>query len=133
MIFIHPDVAKWVIDGIEGARFIDGSQGIGYLKDGQLVAGVAFESQNTKTMWGHQRIDMPPSKSFWINVADYIFNQSGCTRFSAYVDASNEKAIRLNKHIGFVVEATLHDAGDNGDVLIMTLFKDKCRFLKWMK
>jgi RimJ/RimL family protein N-acetyltransferase len=133
MIVIHPDVALWVMDGIEGGRYIEGMTSIGDVKDGKLIAGVAFESQNTKTMWGHQRIDSAPSKSFWINVADFIYNQSGCVRFSAFVDANNEKAIKLNKHIGFVVEATLHDAGDNGDVLIMTLFKENCRFLKWIK
>jgi RimJ/RimL family protein N-acetyltransferase len=133
MIYSHPDIAKWVMAGIDGGRYVEGMQGIGDIKDDELIAGVAFESQNRNTLWGHQHITKTPSKSFWIAVANYIYNQCGCIRFSAIVDANNEKAIRLNKHIGFVVEATLKDAGDNGDLLIMTLWRDNCRFLKWVK
>ena len=133
MIIASSDVAKWVMSGIESGRYIDGMQGIGDFKDGELIAGVCFESQNKNAMWGHQHITKPPSKSFWIEVARYIYIQCGCKRFSAIVDASNEKAIKLNKHIGFKTEATLAQAGNNGDLLIMTLFKEDCRFLNWIK
>ena len=131
MVVIDKSIAMWVMDGI--GRWSPEMTAIGDIKDDKLIAGIAFESQTKNTLWGHQRIDSPPSKQFWINAADFIFNQAGCIRFSATVDASNEKAIRLNKHIGFVVEATLRDAGNNGDVLIMTLFKENCRFLKWVR
>jgi RimJ/RimL family protein N-acetyltransferase len=133
MIVIHPDVARWVIDGIEGGRYIDGSQGIGYAKDGKLVAGVAYESQNKNCTWVHQRIEQSPSKQFWIIVVDYVYNQCGCKKMSGLVDASNEKAIKLNKHIGFKTEATLRDAGENGDLLIMSMWKDDCKILQWGK
>jgi RimJ/RimL family protein N-acetyltransferase len=133
MIVIHPDVAKWVMAGIKGGRYVEGMQAIGYVKDNELVAGVAFESQNRNCMWGHQRITKPPSKMFWITVVDYIFNQCGCKKFSAIVEVQNEKAIKLNKHIGFKIEATLVDSGENGDLHIMSMWRDDCRILKWMK
>jgi len=133
MIYSHPDIAKWVMSGIDGGRYVEGMQGIGDIKDDELIAGVAFETQNKNCMWGHQYITKPPSRQFWITVADYIFNQCGCKKFSAIVEVQNEKAIRLNEHIGFVVEATLKDTGENGDVHIMTLWRDNCRFLKWVK
>ena len=131
MVFIHPDVAIWVMSGIEGGRWMPEMTAIGDIRDGKLIAGVAFESQNKNNLWGHMRCDAPPSKSFWINVADFIFNQAQCKRFTAIVEAQNEKAIKLNLKIGFVIEATLKNAGNNGDIHIMTLFKENCRMLNW--
>jgi len=131
MVVIDRDIAIWVMAKV--GRYLPEMTAIGDVKDGKLIAGIAFETQTKTTLWGHQKIDSPPCKQFWINVADFIFNQAGCKRFSAMVEANNEKAIRLNKHIGFVVEATLEDAGDNGDVLIMTLWKEDCKFLRWIK
>jgi hypothetical protein len=133
MVFIHKDVATWVMDGIEGGRWSPSMTAIGDIKDGKLIAGVAFESQNKNCMWGHMRCDASPSRVFWANVADFIFNQAGCKRFSATVDVKNEKAIKLNLKIGFVIEATLKDAGEHGDIHIMTLWKENCKMLNWGK
>ena len=131
MVVIYPEIAQWVMEPI--GRWTPEMTAIGDWKDGKLIAGVAFESQNANCMWGHQRIDSPPCKQFWINVADFIFNQAGCKRFSALVEVQNEKAINLNKRIGFEIEATLKLAGKNGDLHIMTLWRENCRFLKWIK
>lgn len=107
--------------------------GIAEERDGEFIAGAAFENWNANCIWGHLRIDKSPGKQFWIALADYIYNVCGCKRFSATVESTNKEAIRLNLHIGFEIEATLKDAGKNGDVLIMTLWRDKCRFLNWAK
>jgi RimJ/RimL family protein N-acetyltransferase len=131
MLTNDKEVALWVMQPI--GRWNASMTAIGEIKDGKLIAGIAFESQNKQAMWGHQRIDSPPSKQFWMTAADFIYNQAGCKRFSAVVDVNNEKAIALNKHIGFVIEATLKDAGDTGDVHIMTLWREHCRFLNWIK
>lgn len=129
MVYIHPDVSYWVMDKV--GRHIEGMTAIGDIKDGKLIAGVAFEGQNKNCIWGNMRIDSSPSKAFWVTLADFIFNQAGCKRFSSMVEVDNEKAIKLNLKIGFIIEATLKDAVENGDVHIMTLWKDNCRMLDW--
>lgn len=131
MLTNDPIVAKWVMDKV--GNWQPTMTAIGEVKEDKIIAGIAFETQNKNCLWGHQRIDASPSKQFWIFAADFIFNQAGCKRFSAIVEASNTKAIELNKHIGFVIEATLKDAGESGDLHIMTLWKDNCIFLKWKK
>lgn len=131
MVIIDKDIAIWVMAKV--GRYLPEMTAIGDIKDGVLIAGIAFETQNKNCMTGHQRIDAPPSKQFWINSADFIFNQAGCKKFSALVEVQNEKAIKLNKHIGFVIEATLKDHGTNGDLLVMSLFKENCKFLRWIK
>ena len=131
MIVFYKEISNWVMDSIGKSN--DNMTAIGEVRDGMIIAGVAFESYNGSNMIGHQRIISPPSRKFWINVADYIFNQAGCKRFTAMVHANNEKAIKLNLHIGFVIEATLKDAGPNCDLLVMTLWRENCKILKWIK
>jgi len=133
MVFIHADIAIWVMAGIPDGRWMPEMTAIGDVKDGKLIAGVSYEGQNKNNIYGHMRIDAPPCRTFWINVSDFIFNQCGCKRFTAFVNADNEKAIKLNLKIGFVIEATLKDAGNHGDLHVMTLFKENCRMLNWGK
>lgn len=131
MIVTGEYVARWVMSKI--GAFTEGMTAVGWEVDGELVAGTAFENFNGNNMFGHQRIDQPVPRHYWFCVANYIFNQCGCKRFTATVEADNLKAIKLNKHIGFVIEATLKDAGRNGDLIIMTLWPDNCRMLNWSK
>ena len=131
MVLINSDVAIWVMQ--KQGTWLPHMTAIGDIKGGKLIAGVAFDLQTKQCLWGHMRCDSPPSKAFYINLADFIFNQQGCKKFSALVEATNDKAIKLNKHMGFVIEATLKDAGDDCNLHIMTLWQKDCRFLNWIK
>ena len=111
--------------------YTENMTGVGWEVNGELVAGTAFENFNSNNMFGHQRIDSSPPRFYWFALAHYIFIQCKVKRFTATVEANNAKAIRLNKHIGFVIEATLKDAGREGDLLVMTLWKENCRMLDW--
>lgn len=131
MIVTGEHVARWTMEKI--GSFTEGMKAIGWEKDGVIIAGTAFENWNGSNMFGHQRIDSPPPREYWFQVANYIFNQIKVKRFTATVEADNYKAIKLNHKIGFVIEATLKDAGRNGDLLIMTLWPENCRMLNWNK
>jgi len=124
-------VARWVMDGV--GRYTEGMVGIGWEVDGELVSGVAFENYNGSNMFGHQRRTKPPPKSYWAEVAWYIFVFCGVKRLTAIVECDNIRAIKLNKHIGFETEITLSDAGRHGDLLVMVLRADKCKPLKWKR
>jgi RimJ/RimL family protein N-acetyltransferase len=124
-------VARWVMEKV--GSYTEGMTALGWEIDGVIVAGTAFENWNGNNMFGHQRIDSPPTKGYWITVVDYIFNQVKVKRFTATVEADNYKAISLNHKIGFVIETTLKDAGRNGDLLIMTLWPENCKMLNWSK
>jgi len=131
MLVIGSGVAEWVFQRVGGA-VSDHSQGIGWKKDGQLVAGVAYEGFSGSNVFVHQRIDGSPPRQFWWAVTDYPFNQLGCSRITGLVESTNTDALKLNKHIGFKVEATLEKAGRNdSDLVVMVLWKEDCRFLRW--
>lgn len=131
MIVSGEYVARWVMNGV--GKYTEGMTAIGWEKDGVLIAGTAFENFNGNNIFGHQRIIKTPPRSYWAEVAYYIFEYCGVKRLTACVECDNIRAIRLNEHIGFEVETTLKHAGRNGDLLVMTLWPDKCKPLHWKR
>jgi hypothetical protein len=127
------EVADWVADkagNVMHSKVI----GLGYMKEGKLIAGFAFDGWNGKNVNAHQRQDETAPRGLWFAAADYVFNKCGCKRVTGTVPASNEKALRLNRHIGYEIEATLKEcAPDGGDLHVMVLWRDKCRMLEWKR
>lgn len=108
-------------------------RGIGLERDGELVAGVVYESYNGKNMWLH--VAAVPGRQ-WLNRAyltacfAYPFVQCGVDRISGYVEASNLDARRFDEHLGFEKEAVLKGAAkDGGDVIIYVMWKEGCRYV----
>jgi L-amino acid N-acyltransferase YncA len=133
MLVIGQGVAEWVFQRVGGSVSAH-SQGIGWQVDGELVAGVAYECFTGGNIFVHQCVEGKVPRKFWWAVTDYPFNQLGCKRITGLVDSSNSKALELNKHIGFRVEATLEKAGKHdSDLVVMVLWKEDCRFLRWVK
>lgn len=131
MLVIGPGVAQWVYDKV-GGYVGEHTQGIGWQRDGELIAGVAYEGLTGANIFVHQRIDAPPPRRFWWAVADYPFNKLGCCRITGLVESTNTDALRLNERIGFKHEATLIKAGRNqSDLVVLVLWKEDCRFLRW--
>ncbi len=103
------------------------------MKDGELVAGVLFDRCSGKSVVAH--IASVSGKN-WITreflrlILSYPFDQLKVKKIIAPVDSSNESAQRFNKHLGFVTEAVISDAGKIGDLHLMTMTRQQCRFLK---
>ena len=126
-------VAEWVFQRVGGAVSAH-SQGIGWQKDGEIIAGVAYECFTGGNIYVHQCVQGRVPRMFWWAVTDYPFNQLGCKRITGLVESTNKKALELNKHIGFRVEATLEKAGQNdADMVVMVLWKEDCRSVRWKK
>jgi len=62
-------------------------------------------------------------------VFDYPFNKLGVSVILGQVCKDNEDALRLNRHLGFKVVADIPDAHMSGDLVIMAMRKEECRFL----
>ena len=135
MLVAGPDVAAWVYEPLGGA-VNESSSAIGWINtEGKLVSAVAIEGWNGVNAYCHQRHEgTPASRKFWFAVVDWAFNELGCKRLTGPVAGSNEKAIKLNEHIGFEHEATLKCAAyDGSDLHLMVLWRENCRMLDWGK
>jgi RimJ/RimL family protein N-acetyltransferase len=126
-------VAQWVYEETH-ATLSPRAQAIGQLKDGELIAAVAYDEYTTNNILAHIRIDGKPTRDFWHAIFHYPFEELGCKRITGIVEESNDKAVKLNKHLGFVEEARLKEAAHDGkDMVIMVMWKKDCRMLNWRR
>lgn len=124
-------VAHWVYEKTGGCVGPN-THGIGCHSNGILYSGLAVEGWNGHNVLVHQRHERRSSREFWKRAARYIFDELGCQRCTGLVAASNDMVLSFNKHIGFEHEATLKGAADDGgDLCVLVLWRDKCRFLNW--
>jgi len=78
------------------------------------------------------RCDNPKATSKWFYWAifDYPFNQLGVKRCSVLVHENNERALNLNKKLGFVGDTVIKDYFPDGDAVLLAMYKKDCRWLK---
>lgn len=126
------DVARWVVERIGGQYFPGSGQGIGWSKNGELVAGVLFDNY----IGGSVQMHVAAVGKRWM-VREYLnycfkypFDQLGVKKIVGLVDSMNSAALNFDRHLGFVEEAVIAGAGREGDIVILSMTRDQCRFLK---
>lgn len=121
-------VGQWVSE--QQGKIWAGSvgAGIGLEEDGHLIAGVFYDNWNRSSI--HIHIAADPGKRNWITrenvrlVFGYPFKQLKCTKVLSMVGEKNLAVQRLQKHLGYRLEATLEAAHPDGALLIYTLVKE---------
>ena len=112
---------------------VEGMVGIGFERDGELIAGVMYEGYNGRNIWLHVAALTDKrwlTRSYMKVCFAYPFVQLGVNRISGYVNESNTLARRFDEHLGFKEEARLRGAAaDGGDVIIYAMHKEECRYV----
>jgi RimJ/RimL family protein N-acetyltransferase len=124
-----PSIGHWVAERIKGAYFEAKSSAIGLLKDEEIVAGVIYENWNGRTITCHIAIETRLTKSYLKAIFDYPFNICQVEKIIVPVAQNNHKSLKLVKNMGFNEEARIKDATPEGDMIFLTLEREKCRFL----
>jgi hypothetical protein len=105
---------------------------IGQEIDGNLVAVVGFCGFMPKACQMHiasvDEVNWMSRDLLWASF-DYPFNKLGVSVILGQINADNESALRLNRHLGFKVVAEIADAHMDGDLVIMAMRREDCRFL----
>jgi len=123
-------IGPWIAKRVNGVFTPENSSCIGLLdKDGNVIAGVWYESYTKTSIMTHIAIDGTMSKEFLAVIFDYPFVQLGVNKIIGLTNSSNENAIRFNHKLGFVEEARIKDAFPDGDMVFLIMTKDKCRFI----
>jgi len=101
------------------------------LEDGKPIAGVVYEGYNTYTVSAHIWIKegKKPTKEWFAAIFDYPFNKLEVNKIMGQVFSKNEKARKLDEHLGFKLEATIKDYCPDGDLLMYTMTRENCRVL----
>ena len=125
-------IGPWVCERTGGQWNGEGAC-IGMVKDGAIVAGVIFDHYNGQSACMHVASDGSRhwlTRKFLETCFDYPFNQLKLKKVIGLVDSMNIDALKFDKHLGFVEEAVIKDAGAKGDLHILTMTRQQCRFLK---
>ena len=132
MITIGEHVCLWVADKIDHKYHANSGAGIGIEKEGKVICGVLFECHNGNSIQIHVALeDGERMTREWLNVLfNYAFNQLKVKKIIGVLDSTNEKALKFDKHIGFITEAVIKDAGKHSDLVILSMTRQQCRFLK---
>lgn len=129
----HARIAQWVAEraGCDVHAWA-GYVCIGVEQGDDLVAGVVLESFTGS----NANIHVAGVGRHWLNrallftVFDYAFNQLGLRRLTGYVQANNANALRFDTHLGFVPEAVIRDGAPSGDVIVLAMYPETCRYLR---
>ena len=126
LIFDDKDrVGDWVADQMPDGASWHNYYAMGAEKQGELVSGIVFENFN-----GHNvHIAVSKPTKLFLKLLDhafvYAFETCGLRRLTGLVEADNVKALQLDLHIGFKIEAVMKEAGSAGqDLLILVLWPE---------
>lgn len=130
-------LGQWLSEK-NGGQYVPGSMTcLGLLGEDKVIAACGFENYIVNSICGHIALDGKPGKKFLVFLGmcfQYVFHQTKVKKLIAFVDSENEKSVRLNRHMGFVEEGRIKDAGKHGDMIIFTMTEDQCYILqKYLK
>ena len=107
-------------------------QAIGRLNgEGKLIGVVGFNGFCGLTCWVHDAGEKNwLSMDFLRKIFSYPFIQLGMEHLFATVAASNARALRLNRHVGFRDFARIKNGWEKDeDLIILTMAKGECRWI----
>lgn len=128
----------------QSARFIDWvaqqcasepwshAYGMGMLDEhGEILCAVVLEDYNG----ANASIHVAGVGGHWCNrhflhgVFDYAFHQLKLKRLTGLVAQDNQAALRFDLRLGFQIEHVLKDAHPNGDIYMLVMRPEDCRYL----
>jgi len=133
VISIGAHVVDWVAKRTNEFGNFGAAQGIGWERDGGLVAGVAYAEWNGANVVCHIASDKSRkwmTKRYLWTIFDYPFNQLDVNRITVCVGQGNESSRRFVEHLGFQLEAALSGAHPTGDLMVYRMFKNECKWIE---
>ncbi len=100
--------------------------------DGECVGGVIYNGYAPN---GSICMHMAGFNKHWINrdmlwvCFDYPFNRLRVKKIFANMPASNAEAISMNRRFGFLREFSVKDVFEDGDLIVMDMYKHECKWL----
>ncbi len=131
-LILGQPVIDWVTKIVNPYGHFGDANGIGWQKDGQIVAGVIYRDYNGPNVVCDIASDGSKrwmTKQYLHTIFDYPYNQMKCDRITVCVGEGNLDSRRFCEHLGFTLEARLSKAHPTGDLLVMRLFKRDCRWI----
>ena len=120
------------MDQVEGVFTPGWDHSLMSVRDGRRLGGFALCHYLGASMTVHMAGDDPRwcSRDLLWMVMHYAFVQLGCRKLVAPVRSTNHPALAQDLRAGFRVEATIRDAYPDAHMLLLTMTKDTCPWLR---
>lgn len=123
-------VGDWVANHVGQLSSWGGFYAMGAEHKGELTAGVVFNNFTNSSATVHLAVSKP--KKILSELLDhaflYAFETCSLRRLTGLVEANNAKSLKIIKHLGFVEEGVMREAGTDGqDIIVLVLWPDKYR------
>jgi hypothetical protein len=128
----HPGDGAWIMGMVQGAYTPETDNSFMNHRDGRPVGGFAMCAYLGASVTVHMagiETGWCSRDLMWI-VFDFAFNQLGVRKVIAPVDSTNHIALAQDLRAGFELEATIRDATPDGHLMLLTMTKDRCKWLK---
>jgi hypothetical protein len=124
------DLAQWISNKL-GGEVPKNLMCIGQKIDGKLKAVASYSNFQGKScnfsLAGEGNF---MNKDFLWAMFDYPFNILNLKVIIATIAGNNEKSLKLSRHLGFKEIANIADAHIDGDLVIMTMKRENCKWLQ---
>lgn len=123
----------WKLMG-SGTWHSAGKSGLGDVDDkGVPVWAIIYDNYEPGgSIHIHIAIDNPKyvSRRAIMDVFEYPFSQLGVKKVLGIVNSNNYAALSFDLRLGFHVETVISDAYDMGDMYILSMTREQCRWLR---
>ena len=99
---------------------------------GNVLGGVIYDGFTGGCVFMHQagfHKSWLGGNMLWI-VFDYPFRRLGVNKVAGTINSKNKVLLEFNLKMGFREEARIKDAYPDGDMIVMTMSREECRWLK---
>lgn len=124
----------WELMG-QGIWYPDGKSGMGYVNpfSGKPTWAVIYDDyEEFGSIKMHVALSTPKcvTRRAISAVFEYPFCQLGVKKVLAAVNSENHAALTFDLRLGFQVEAVIKDAYERGDMYILSMTQDQCRWIR---
>lgn len=100
--------------------------------DGRLLGGVIYDNYTRNCVFIHQAGFSKrwlTGDMLWV-AFDYPFNQLKVHKLAGTIPSSKPWLLKFNQRMGFREECRIKDAYPDGDMIVLTMTRDECPWLK---
>ena len=101
-------------------------------EEGKLLGGGIYDGFTGTCIFIHQAGFSKRWMSrdlLWV-AFDYPFNQLGCYKVCGTIPSTNPELLDINLRLGFTIEAMIGGAYPGGDMLVLSMTREACPWLK---
>jgi RimJ/RimL family protein N-acetyltransferase len=125
------EIAKWLCSRIEVAPTRN-LRCIGHVNaDGKTIGVVGYDNWTGTSAQVHLAGEgIWLTREFLYHAFNFVFGQEKLNLIIAVISSGNKQSLRFTKHMGFTELTRIVGAHPEGDLVVLELRRENCRFLE---